>query len=125
MCGIGEPREDVALAPEALCAGAAHEARVQELDGRAALEPPVVAAGEPDVAHAALADQRHERPVADLLAGERHGRVRRGRRSLEEAVAAGLAALVEQVSRSSASVASRVRTCASHALRSASGSSMA
>ena len=94
--GIGEPREQVALAPEPLLAGAAEQARVQELDGGAALEAAVVALREPHVAHAALTDERSQGPVADRLARERGRRRRRRRISLEKAFATGVAALVEQ-----------------------------
>ena len=51
-----EPREDVALAPEALFAGAAHQRDVQQLDRRTSFEAAIAALGEPDAAHAALAD---------------------------------------------------------------------
>src|SRR5262249_55450774 len=52
--GIGQTREDLALAAEPLLARAADEARVEQLDGGGALEAPVAAAREPDVAHASL-----------------------------------------------------------------------
>ena len=53
-----QPGEDGAFAPEPLFAGAADQRDVEQLDGRAALEAAVAALGQPDAAHAALADQR-------------------------------------------------------------------
>ena len=46
--GMREPRQDAALAAEAFLAGAPHETRVEELDGRLALEAAIAAAREPD-----------------------------------------------------------------------------
>ncbi len=54
MCKAGQ---NAALAPEALFPGTADEAGVQELQCRLPLEAPVAAPGEPDIAHAPLADQ--------------------------------------------------------------------
>ncbi len=68
--GIGKARENAPLAPEAFLAGAADEARVQELDGGVALELAVAAASQPYVAHSALADEGDQRVGADRLAGE-------------------------------------------------------
>ncbi len=66
-----EPREDAAFAPEARFARAADERRVQEFHRGAAFEAAVAAFREPDRAHAALADERHEPVRADDGAGHR------------------------------------------------------
>ena len=60
-----EPREDRAFALEALSAGAADERGVEQLDRRLAFEAAVAALGQPDAAHAAVADGRDQRVGAD------------------------------------------------------------
>ena len=57
---VSQPPEDRAFTCEAFLAAPA-ERDVQELDRRAAFESAVAALGEPDGAHAALADRRDER----------------------------------------------------------------
>src|SRR5262245_8874039 len=53
--------ENASFALEALFPVSAEERNVEKLDGKVALEAPVVAFGEPDVSHAALADLRQQR----------------------------------------------------------------
>ena len=70
---MAEPREQAAFVTEAICDSRSGDEPVEELDGAAAFEPPVAARGEPNLAHAAAADQPIERVRADLLARERQG----------------------------------------------------
>ena len=76
---MGEPREDRAFALEALFAGAADQRGVQQLERRLALEAAVAAGGEPDRAHAAVADRRDQRVGADRDARRAAGLRRGGR----------------------------------------------
>jgi hypothetical protein len=69
---VGQPRENRALAPEALCRRVAEPRQVQQLDRHAAFVLAVGAACPPDGAAAALADRRFEAVGADAVAGERH-----------------------------------------------------
>ncbi len=93
---VGEPREDRALAAEALLAGAADEARVQELDGDAPLEAPVAAARQPDRAHSALADRLDQGIGADRLSRQRRRRRMRRSGALEETAARDLVLLRQE-----------------------------
>ena len=54
---MGEPREDGALAPEALFAAAADQRGVEQLDRDLAFEAAVAARRQPHAAHAAVADR--------------------------------------------------------------------
>jgi len=94
---MGQSREDRALAPEPTLAGAADEARVQELDGNASLEAPVAAARQPDGAHASLPDLLDERVGPDRLFCERRGRFGVGRGTLEESLAQHLVVFREEL----------------------------
>jgi hypothetical protein len=67
---MAEAREQPALVAEAVCELRLGKEAVEELDGAAAFEAAVAARGEPDLAHAAAADEPIERVRTDLLAGE-------------------------------------------------------
>ena len=71
---VRQPREDVAFAPEPVLAFPPEERGVQQLDRGPALEAAVAALGQPDAAHSALVDRRHQRVWADRLAGQRGSR---------------------------------------------------
>ena len=58
--GVAQRREDVALAVEADREGLAPGPRVRQLDGDPALQRTVVALGQPDFGHAALAQRTHQ-----------------------------------------------------------------
>jgi hypothetical protein len=64
-----ESREYRALATKAILACAADKRRVEQFDGGATFEASVTALGEPDAAHATLADGRHERVGANRRTG--------------------------------------------------------
>ena len=65
-----QPREDAALAREALAAAARGKADVEELDGNMALVAAIGAARQPHAAHAALAELALDDVGADAPAGE-------------------------------------------------------
>src|SRR5262249_48586684 len=69
MCGCVS-REDRPLALETRLAAAADERGVEELQRRLALEQPVAAGREPDAAHPAVSDRRHQRVRADGDTGQ-------------------------------------------------------
>ncbi len=91
---VRQPRQDRALAAEALLAGAADEAQVQQLDGGAALEAAVAAPGQPHRPHPALSDLRLERVGPERLAGQR--RRRQVRTELEKCFAVEFGTMGEQ-----------------------------
>ncbi len=65
---VRQAREKTPLSLKTRLAGAADEAYVQELQSGLTLEAAVTAPGQPDAAHAALADERDQRVGADGLA---------------------------------------------------------
>ena len=66
MCGWREPGEDACPRAGSVSPPVAADQRgVQQLDRGPALEAAVAALGQPDAAHAAVADRRHERVGAD------------------------------------------------------------
>ena len=65
-----QARKDVALASKSLRTTSAQHSQVDELDRHLPLEPAVVALRQPDASHAAAADRRCQRVVADRLAFE-------------------------------------------------------
>ena len=65
---MGEPREHLSLAAEALRQLLLRNARVEELDGALGFEAPIAAACEPDLAHSAPTEQTLDRVVADAPA---------------------------------------------------------
>ena len=76
-----EPRQDRAFAPEPFLGRAPEQRSIQQLDRSMAREPAVAALGEPDTAHPAVADRRHQRIRAEGQPGQRgFGRVDHGRR---------------------------------------------
>ena len=91
---VGEAGEDADLAPEASFAGAAHEARVQDLHRHLPLEAAVGALREPDAPHASLPDVRGDPVGAEGLADQRSRGQDGG--SVEEARSAQEAALLEE-----------------------------
>ena len=68
---VAQAGQDRALAAEAGLGLGAEQAGVEELDRGHALEASVTAVGQPDGAHAALADGLAQRVGADRLAGQR------------------------------------------------------
>ena len=97
-----ESREQPTFVAEAIGDAGPRNQAIEKLDGEQALETPVAAGGEPDLAHAAAPDQPVERVGADLSAGERRPmtscEVRNGlRRSLQEAAGVQRVALGEQI----------------------------
>ena len=58
--GVCQARHDAALAGEALGAGGREQAGAEELDGHLAFKTAVGALGQPDAAHAALAELAHQ-----------------------------------------------------------------
>nr|WP_326538432.1 hypothetical protein [Pseudorhodoferax sp.] len=65
-----QPRQDGALAPKARRQRLPHDARVQQLDGRAALKVAVAALGQPHRAHAAFAQRFNQCVGANAAAGQ-------------------------------------------------------
>ena len=92
---MGEASEDVTFTPEALPGGAADQGNVEQLDRDLGLVAAVAAVGEPDAAHAAVAERLFERVGAKGLAGERRA-FRRGRTLLEIAGRVERVGLAEQ-----------------------------
>src|SRR3954452_7822696 len=84
---VAQPREDVALAPEALFTSAPDQRDVQQLDRRASLEAAVAAFRQPHAARAALTERRDQPIGAEHMACERcRGRgLRIQHRALEKA----------------------------------------
>ncbi len=68
--GMVEPGQHGALEHEPLFGRAADQRQVEQLDRHLTLIATVVAAGQPDRAHATLAQRRLERVVADRLSGQ-------------------------------------------------------
>ncbi len=91
-----QAREDRPLAFEALLTAAADERSVEQLHGGAALEAAIAARGQPDGAHSAVADPRHQRIRAEHDACQcRLARLnRRGR--IEKAFSGEAAVIVQQ-----------------------------
>src|SRR5262249_5268368 len=81
---MGQPRENRALADEALLAGAADERGIQELHRVGTFDPAVAAPGQPHAAHSARANRRHERVGPNHLAGKRWMARMPRRRAVEE-----------------------------------------
>ena len=79
---VGEPGENVALAPEPLFAGAPQQREVQQLDRRAPFEAAVAALGQPHAAHAALTDPRDQAVRTEGLPLQRRQRRARQRNGL-------------------------------------------
>jgi hypothetical protein len=65
---VRQPCQGLPLLRKARQHGSRVQARVQQLDGGAALELAVVARGLPDLAHAAAAQRRHEPPGPEVSA---------------------------------------------------------
>ena len=70
---VREPGKDAAFALEALAAGAADQRALSSLTATSPAIAAVAAPGEPDAAHAALADRPLERVGAEVLPGQARG----------------------------------------------------
>src|SRR5438552_1056019 len=79
-----QPGQDATFPLEARLTVPTDQAGVQELGRGLALVAPVAPIRQPDAAHAALAELRAQRVVAEGLTGERG--LRRGRGPLQEAL---------------------------------------
>src|SRR5215475_11790220 len=65
-----ESSQDSTLALESLLSAFPHQRDIEKLDRHASLKPAVVAFPQPDAAHTALADLRHQSVGAKALAGQ-------------------------------------------------------
>jgi hypothetical protein len=66
---VAQPRQGLLFQREARQHGLGIHAALEQLDRRLAAVGAVVALGQPDVAHAAAAQQRHDAPGPQALAG--------------------------------------------------------
>ena len=120
MCEWRDLGEKVAFPPESFLHRAPDERDVQQLDGRASFEAAVAALGEPDAAHATLADERHQPIGADDLALHRRdarSKVKLDTRPFQELSLLQPSCSASRPSSSDASAASRAAISASQLAR--------
>jgi len=90
---VGQTRENCPFALEPLFAGAADQGRIQQLQRGLAFETAVAALRQPDAAHSAVTDRRHQPIGADGHPRQRRFWRRHDRPAVEESLGAQLAVL--------------------------------